>query len=426
MSELWSRENKFRVWLQIEVLVCEAWAEQGVIPAESARKIREKADFDLERIDHYDEITKHEVIAFLKAVSEHLGEEAKYLHLGLTSSDIMDTSLSFLMVEAMDVLIEDMSGIDKALTDLIERHKYQPMIGRTHGIHAEPITFGLKIAIFREEMRRNTKRLKDARENIRVGKISGAVGTYSNLNPYIEEYVCKNLSLKPARISSQIIQRDRHAQYISAIAITATTLDKLATEIRLLQQTELSEAFEPFRSGQKGSSAMPHKRNPILTENISGLSRVIRANTQVAFENMVLWHERDISHSSAERVIIVDSTTLLDFLLKRMENVLTGLEVSTEKMEENLSLSFGQVSSSRLLNSLIISGMDRDIAYDKLQDLSLKTKEGKRSLEQLALSDDEIGEFMDEDEIKACFDIDENLRYVDEILKRLDREDDLF
>jgi adenylosuccinate lyase len=425
MKDLWSRENKFGIWLQIEILVCEAWAKIGVITEEDVKLISDKADFSLERIDYYENLTKHEVIAFIKAVSENLGDESRYLHLGLTSSDIMDTSLSYLMVEAINIIIGETQKIKKILYELMNKYKYQPMIGRTHGIHAEPITFGLKMALFYEEIKRNLTRLESAKETISVGKLSGAVGTYSNLDPSIEQYVCNKLGLKPDTISSQIIQRDRHAEFLSALAITSTTLDKLATQIRLLQQTELSEVFEPFSKDQKGSSAMPHKRNPILNENVSGLSRVIRANVQVALENMVLWQERDISHSSAERIIIADSTTILDFQLRRTQKILKGLEISKENMAENLSKSTGQISSSILLNNLIIAGMHRDTAYDIIQTLSKKAIEKKKNLKELALKDKTINEILSNDEISDCFDMTKNLKHIDYIYDKLLEEDDV-
>ncbi|HEY3347038.1 MAG TPA: adenylosuccinate lyase, partial [Nitrospirota bacterium] len=317
MTAIWAPENKYRKWLQVEILACEAWAKLGRIPAESLKNIKKKADFNVARIDEIEQVVKHDVIAFLTAVADHVGEDSRFIHLGLTSSDVLDTALAIQMSEAMDILIADVKALMAVLKERAMEHKDTVMIGRSHGIHAEPLTFGLKMALWYDEMKRNLKRLEEAKEVAAYGKISGAVGTFANIHPSVEEYVCKKAGLKPAPCSTQIVQRDRHAEYMSALAITASSLEKFAVEIRHLQRTEVYEAEEFFAKGQKGSSAMPHKRNPIASENISGLARIIRGNSLAAYENIALWHERDISHSSVERVILPDSTILLDYMLQR-------------------------------------------------------------------------------------------------------------
>src|SRR5574341_263209 len=331
MAAIWEPENRFRLWLKIEILVCEAWAELGAIPREALAEIRVKAGFDIGRIDAIEREVKHDVVAFLTAVAERVGPAARYLHLGLTSSDILDTALACQMREAADLLLEDVAGLERILVDLATKHKATVMIGRTHGIHAEPTTFGLKLAMWVMEARRARERLLRAREVVSYGKLSGAVGTFANVPPRVEEYVCERLELKPEPISTQVIQRDRHAEYLALLAIVGASLDKFATEIRHLQRTEVREVEEPFSEGQKGSSSMPHKRNPVACEQISGLSRLLRSHVQAALENVALWHERDISHSSVERVILPDSTILLDYLLIRFREILERLRLYPEQ-----------------------------------------------------------------------------------------------
>jgi len=419
MADVWSRERRFDIWREIEILAVEAWAKLGRIPKKSAEVIRKKAGFSLERIDQLEEITNHEVVAFVQCLAESVGEDGRYIHLGLTSSDIMDTATSVQLVASADILLSGVERVQELLAELALRYKRTPTVGRTHGFHAEPTTLGLVFANFWAEMGRNHKRLADAREMVAVGKLSGAVGTYSNLEPDLERMVCEGLGLAPAPISSQILSRDRHAHFLTACAITATTLDRLAVEIRHRQRTEVGELYEPFGKGQKGSSAMPHKRNPIICERISGLARVVRAQALVGLENMVLWHERDISHSSAERVALPDSVIALDYILDKAVWVLSGLEVDEERMEAILMMTGGLLFSSRVLTALIDGGMERERAYEIIQGAAKRIWKEGGDLKELLLKDDALGEVLGEKVLSECFDLSYNLRYVDEIFERL-------
>ena len=419
MSQIWSLENKFKKWLEIEILACEAWAELGVIPGEAVAIIREKAEFNVGRILEIETETRHDVVAFTRCVSESLGGESKYVHYGLTSSDVVDTALSLLMKEAATIILNDIRALIAVLKEKAGEYRHTVMMGRTHGVHAEPTTFGLKMALFAAEMERNLIRLNQARDTISYGKLSGAVGTYANIDPFVESYVCKNLGLKPAPISTQVLQRDRHAEYMVTLSIIAGTLDKLATEFRSLQKTETREVEEPFYKGQKGSSAMPHKRNPVNCEQITGLARLVRSNAVVALENMALWHERDISHSSAERVIIPDSTILLNYMLKRMTRIVKDLHVYPENMQRNMELTLGLTYSQRVLLTLIRSGMKREEAYDLVQRYAMQAWAEKRPFSQLLAGDNEIVKILTPAGLKECFDPSYHLKRVDEILERM-------
>jgi len=377
-------ENKFRKWLQVEILACEAWARLGKIPQKALNNIKAKADFDIKRIDEIEKTVKHDVISFLTAVAEFVGPDSRYIHRGLTSSDILDTSLAILLREAADLIITDIRKLMDAIKKRAFEHKDTVMIGRSHGIHAEPITFGLKMALWYEEMRRNLARMERAREIISYGKLSGAVGTFANIPPSIEEYVCKKLGLKPAPVSTQVVQRDRHAEYFTTLAIIATSIEKIAVEIRHLQRTEVLEAEEPFTEGQKGSSAMPHKRNPVLSENLTGLARLVRGYANAAMENIPLWHERDISHSSVERVIAPDATILIDFMLARLTGLIRDLVVYPGNMKANLNKLKGLIFSQGVLLALTEKGVIRENAYQIVQRNAMKGMEGKQGLQRIA------------------------------------------
>ncbi|MDL1965704.1 MAG: adenylosuccinate lyase [Candidatus Desulfofervidus auxilii] len=419
MAKLWSLKNKYQKWLEIEILVCEAWAEKGVIPKEALVKIKEKASFSVERIAEIETQVKHDVIAFISNVEENIGPEGRYLHLGLTSSDILDTANAVLLKEAMEIILEDVEEVMSILREQAFTYKDTPMIGRSHGVHAEPITFGLKLALWYEEMRRNKKRLQQAKEDISYGKISGAVGTFAHLEPEIEEYVCPKLGLKPAPITNQIIQRDRYAHYFTALAILAGTIEKIALEIRHLQRTEVLEVEEPFTKGQKGSSAMPHKRNPIQCENLCGLARLVRTNAIAALENIALWHERDISHSSVERVIMPDSTILSDFMLHRLKKILANMEVYPERMLKNIYLTKGLIFSQALLLALVKKGLPRQKAYEMIQDCAMRVWQGEQDLKTQVLSHKEIKVYLTPAEIEKIFDLKYCLRHVDKIFARI-------
>lgn len=419
MAELWSAESKFKKWLEIEIIACEAWNKLGVIPDEALEKIKKNANFSVERINEIEKTVKHDVIAFIQCVSEYVGPEAKYIHLGMTSSDVIDTAFALLLREAADFIIEGIEKLMDAIREKAFLYKYTPMIGRTHGVHAEPITFGLKMAMWYEEMKRNRLRIKNARENINYGKISGAVGTYSHLNPFVEEYVCGKLGLKVAPISNQIIPRDHHAEYFTTLSIIACTLEKFATEIRHLQKTEVLEVEEPFTAGQKGSSAMPHKRNPVASENICGLARLVRSYTIASLENIALWHERDISHSSVERVIAPDATTLIDFMLQRMESIIRGMIVYPERMMENLEKTRGMIFSETILLRLIEKGLTRIEAYEIIQDIAMKAWNEKNEFRSLVKNDERIKKYLNEKEIDDCFDIKHSLKFVEYVFKRV-------
>lgn len=419
MGNVWTDQHRLELWLDIEIAACEGWAKLGKIPMEAVQVIREKAKFSWERVQEIEEVTHHDVLAFLTNVAEYVGDEAKHIHLGLTSSDVLDTALSLQLVEASDILLEKMDKLEAVLRQRALEHKDTLMMGRTHGIHAEPITMGLKFALWFEEIKRQKKRLEFAREEIRVGKISGAVGTFANIEPEVEEWVCKALGLNPAPVSTQVLQRDRHAFYMTTLAGIAATLDKMATEIRNLQRTDVHEVEEPFAKGQKGSSAMPHKKNPITAERICGLARVIRGNAQTALENVALWHERDISHSSAERVILPDSTIALDYMLLKMTRLIEGLRVFPEQMQANIDKVVGLIFSQRVMLALVGAGMSRETAYAFVQRNALKAWETKEEFKSLVLKDKEIGEYLTEQDISALFDFNYHTKHVNTIFKRV-------
>ena len=419
MGSIWEDENRYAKWLDVEIAACEAMSEEGTIPAKSLKVIKEKAGFSVERIMEIEEETKHDVIAFLTNVAEYVGPESRYIHLGLTSSDILDTSFALLLKEAMNFIIQDVEEFMKTLKKRAIEHKNTVMIGRSHGIHAEPITFGLKLAVWYSEMGRNLRRLEDALNVISYGKLSGAVGTFANISPRVEELTCKKLGLTPAKISTQIIQRDRHAEYFTALAILAGTLEKIAVEIRHLQRTEVLEAEEPFKKGQKGSSAMPHKKNPIGSENISGLARLVRSNSLAAMENIALWHERDISHSSVERVIAPDSTILIDFMLHRLDRIVSGLIVHPDNMINNLNKTKGLIFSQQVLIKLAEKGMERQKAYVMVQRNAMKVWESGQDFKELIMEDEDICRNLSKEEIEEVFDLDYHLKHVDEIFERV-------
>ena len=419
MAMIWEAENRFNKWLKIEILVCEALAELGDIPPEAIKNIKERARFDIKRIEEIERETKHDVIAFLTCVGEYVGEDSRYIHMGLTSSDILDTSMAILLREAADIIIADLECMLSVLKKKAYQHKDTVMIGRTHGIHAEPITFGMKIAVWYDETRRNLDRMRKAKDTIGYGKISGAVGTFAFIPPFVEDYVCQRSDLKPAPISTQIIQRDRYAEYLTTLAIIASSVDKFATEIRHLQRTEVLEAEEFFSGGQKGSSAMPHKRNPILSENLSGLARVVRSNSLAALENIPLWHERDISHSSVERIILPDSTMLVDFMLNRIIGLIDDLQVYPENMLNNLYRTHGLIFSQGLLLAITRKGVSREHAYEMVQRNAMRVWKENADFRCLILQDEVIMKHLTKDEVEECFDINWHLRYRDEIFQRV-------
>ena len=419
MKKIWSEESKFNKWLQVEIAACEAWAEIGTIPKEAIPKIK-KARFSLKRIAEILKITHHDMTAFLQAVAEGLGEESRFIHLGLTSSDIMDTALSLQLKEASKLLTQDVAELITALEDKAIEHKHTIMMGRTHGVHAEPITFGLKMALWAQEMKRNAARLAAAEKTISVGKLSGAVGTYATVPPEVEEKACIKLGLAPAPISSQIIQRDRHAQFITTLAIIASSLEKFATEIRGLQRTEVLEAEEPFAKGQTGSSAMPHKRNPELCERVCGLARLVRGYALTSMENIALWHERDISHSSNERITFPDSCLVLDYILNIFTSVMKGLKVYPENMRRNLELTQGLVFSQRVLIALIDKGLSRQKAYELVQQNAMKAWKEKTSFLELLKADPEVKGKLSDSDLASIFNYNYFSRYVDQVFQRLD------
>lgn len=418
MKAIWSQENKYRKWLDVEICACEALAEKGVVPAEALREIRKKADFTVERVDEIEAVTNHDVIAFLTCVAEYVGDASKYIHLGLTSSDVLDTALAVQIKEAGEQILQRMNKLRDVLLDKAKEHRNTIMIGRTHGIHAEPITFGLKMLLWVAETERNIKRMKSALETVSAGKISGAVGTYANIDPFVEEYVCKKLGLKPARVSTQVLQRDRHAEFITTLAVIGSSLDKFATEIRNLQRTDILEAEEYFKKGQKGSSAMPHKRNPITAERISGLARLLRGNAMVALENVPLWHERDISHSSVERVIIPDSTITLDYMLHKFTDIMANLIVYPENMKKNLDKTHGLIFSQRVLLALVDKGLSRERSYELVQRNAMRSWNKGENFKELLLGDADITAALPASEIEELFDFSYHLRHVDDIYRR--------
>ena len=419
IGAIWTEENRFRKMLEVEILACEAFAERGLIPKEAVKTIREKADIDVKMINEIEAKTNHDVVAFIKCVSSFVGDDAKYFHFGLTSSDVLDTGYSLQMVEAMDIIIADANKLLEALKEKAIKYKKTPMMGRSHGVHAEPITFGLKMAIYYREMQRNIERLKEARKTIAVGKISGSVGTFANVEPFVEEYVCEKLELEPARVSSQIIQRDRHAYYLNMIALAGATLEKIAVEVRGLQKTEIGEVQEYFAKGQTGSSSMPHKKNPIISERITGLARLLRGNATASLENVALWHERDISHSSVERVIVPDSTIILDYMLKKAETLISKLVVNEEKMLENIGYTKGIVYSQHIMLELIKKGATRLESYDIIQKAALKAYETEEEFKDILLKEDEMSKYMTSEEIEKCFNLEYHMRHIDEAFKNI-------
>jgi adenylosuccinate lyase len=425
MAAIWSATHKTDTWLQVELLVCEGWAREGEIPAEAMEKIRQ-ARYNMQRMQEIEQETHHDVISFLRSIQEQLGPEGRFIHLGLTSSDVLDTGLAAQLKEAGVLLTSTLAELVRVVGETAVQHKYTLMAGRTHGIHAEPITFGLKLALWVDELRRHQQRLATALEQVTVGKISGAVGTHATVPPQIEEFVCEQLGLGVAPISSQIVQRDRHAHFMTTLALIGSSLEKMAQEIRHLQRTELSEAFEPFGSGQQGSSAMPHKRNPELCERICGLARVLRGFAVTAMENVALWHERDISHSSAERIILPDATTLLHYMLHIFTNVISGLQVDTERMLVNLNMTGGLIFSQRILLALIEKGVDRQEAYKMVQRNAKKVWSmassgaivGPALVEALS-NDEEVSAYLTLDELKELTNTDYYTKYIDTSFKRV-------
>jgi adenylosuccinate lyase len=419
MGKIWEPQNRFAKWLQVEILVCEAMAKEGMIPEKSLDTIKKKARFSIDRIQEIEEEVKHDVIAFLTNVEEHVGPDARFIHMGLTSSDILDTAFALQLKEAMLIIIDDVGNLLLVLKDKAFEHKNTVMIGRSHGIHAEPITFGLKLAVWYSEMRRNLTRLEQALDVIGYGKISGAVGTFANIPPQIENYVCNQLDLRPAEISTQIIQRDRHAHYFTTLAILAGSIEKIAVEIRHLQRTEVGEVEEAFTPGQKGSSAMPHKKNPIGSENLSGLARLVRSNSLAAMEDIALWHERDISHSSVERVVAPDSSILIDYMLNRLTRMIKNLVVKKDNMARNLEKLKGLIFSQQALLALVAKGCSRQHAYSLTQRISLQAWNTGESFKQLLASDPDIQKYLDSKELEEIFSVNYHLKYVEEIFARV-------
>jgi adenylosuccinate lyase len=418
MMAIWEPQHRFDTWLRVELLACEAWAELGKVPREALAVIRKRAGYDLHRIQEIEREVRHDVVAFVSAVAERVGPEARYIHLGLTSYDVVDTALAVQLQEAASILIEELEALRLVLADLARRNKQTVMVGRTHSVHAEPLTFGLKLALWYAEAGRDLDRLRRAKETVACGKLSGAVGTFAHLPPFVEQYVCVRLGLTPAPISSQILSRDRHAEFLLTLALIGTSLDKFATEIRHLQRTEVLEVEEPFVEG-RGSSAMPHKRNPVACEQVSGLARLLRSYAQAGLENVPLWHERDISHSSVERVVLPDATILLDYLLVRFRGILEGLQTYPDRMRQNLEMTGGLVFSEAVLLALVEKGLSRDEAYRLVQGHAMKAWESREPFKPLLLADPEIRRHLSPAEIENCFDLGYHLRHLDEIFARV-------
>ncbi len=419
MTSLWEPENRYRAWLEVELLACEANAKLGLIPARALATIRKKAGFKIKRIDALEKAVKHDVIAFLTAVGEQVGPDSRYIHLGLTSSDVLDTSLASLMQRSSDIIIDDIRLVLKTLKQKALRYKKTVMIGRSHGVHAEPVTFGLKMALWYEEMQRSLERMLRARAVISVGKVSGAVGTFANIDPFVETYVCRKLGLTPEPVATQVVQRDRHAEFLATLALIASSIEKFSIELRHLQRTEVLEAEEYFSEGQKGSSAMPHKRNPISAENLSGLARVVRANSIAAMENIALWHERDISHSSVERIIIPDSTILIDYMLARFNALIDKLFVYPENMRRNMAISRGLFHSETVMLALVGKGITREAAYSLVQRNAMEVWKQGGDFKQRLMNDQDIRRYLSGGEIDECFDLSQTLKKVDYIFKRV-------
>ncbi|MEI0797085.1 adenylosuccinate lyase [Brachyspira intermedia] len=418
MGELWSLQNEFQVMLDVEIAACEAMAEIGEIPAEAVKNIKEKATFTVERIAEIEKETNHDIISFVTAVQENVGDGGQYIHKGLTSSDVKDTALAVMMKRSAEIILDDLKRLSEVLLRRAKEHKYTPCIGRTHGIHAEPMTLGLKFILWYDENERNIKRVEEAKKQVSVGKLSGAVGTYSNIDPRIEEIVCKKLGIEADKVSTQIIQRDRHAQYLTTLAIVASSLEKFATEIRNLQRTDIREAEEYFSEKQKGSSAMPHKRNPITCERISGLARIVRGNALASMEDITLWHERDISHSSVERVILPDSTIAVDYAINKFIDIVDKLLIYPEAMKANIEKTGGLIFSQRILISLVNKGIDRDNAYRWVQRNAMKRWLNNEDFRENVHKDEDITKYLSSQEIDDCFDYAYYLRNIDVIMKR--------
>ncbi|MBM3252963.1 MAG: adenylosuccinate lyase [Candidatus Omnitrophica bacterium] len=419
MKAIWSDENKFKKMLDVEILSCEALSKLGKISKSDLAIIKKKARFNIDRIKQIEEKTKHDVVAFIENISENIGSSARFLHMGLTSNDILDTTLACQMKASGDVIIDDLRKLLNVISKKAKKYKYTPIVGRTHGVHAEPITFGLKLALFYDETKRNLERMIKAKETISFGKISGAVGTYANIEPYVEEYACKKLGIKPSPISTQVISRDRHAEFLSTLALIGTTLERFATEVRHLQRTEVSEAEEFFSKGQKGSSAMPHKRNPVNSERICGLARLLRANAQAALENVTLWHERDISHSSVERIIIPDSCALIDFMLNEITKLVDNLLVYPENMKRNLGLTRGRLFSQHVLLTLIERGLSRLDAYSIAQEAAMRSYNENKDFKEILEKDKRITNILSKTDLGRCFSLKYHMRFVDKIYRRV-------
>jgi adenylosuccinate lyase len=421
MARVWSDQHKYETWLQVELAAADAMADAGLIPVDAATALRGTARFDVARIEAIEQVTQHDVIAFTTAVAEHAGPAARWLHFGLTSSDVIDTAQALQLIEACDLILHDLATVQRAIKERAFEHRRTPMIGRTHGVHAEPMTFGFKLALWYAELSRNIERIRRARETVRVGKMSGAVGTFAHLDPSIESDVCKRLGLEPAPISSQVIQRDRHAELMATLAITAASLEKFALEIRGLQKTEIGEVEEPFGKGQKGSSAMPHKRNPIGCEQIVGLARLLRGNAHAAVENVALWHERDISHSSVERVILPDSFLALDHMLRRFARIVAGMVVYPDRMRENLARSRGVIFSGQVLLELARCGVTREQAYEWVQRNAMRAFHEQKDFKTLLLADADVMRVLTPAQIDKAFDLNQQLRNVDPVFERVFR-----
>ena len=419
MGSIWTQKAKFERWLRVEIAVVKGWEEIGKVPKKTAEKIEEKATFNINRINEIEQTTRHDVVAFLENVKENLSEEGDYLHFGITSSDTIDTAMAIAMKDSSDIIIEDIEAVLNTLKKRAYEFKYTPMIGRSHGIHGEPISFGFVLALWYDEMNRNLSRMKQAKETVSYGKISGSMGTFANVEPVVEEEACRILGLKNARISSQIIQRDRYAEYMTTLAVIASTIEKISTQIRHYQRTEVREAEEFFHKGQKGSSSMPHKRNPVLSENLCGLARLIRGNALVALENVSLWHERDISHSSNERIIIPDSSIAMDFMLYRLNSILENLTVYEKNMLKNLNLTKGVIYSQRLMLKLVEKGADKIEAYNFVQKNAMESWEKEKDFRNLVSEDSFIKGLLSKDEINECFDPQYYLRNIDSIFNRV-------
>lgn len=422
MGAIWTEENRFQKWLDVEIAVCEVHAEMGTIPREAVEKIKRAARFSVDRINEIERTTRHDVIAFTTALAENIGPESRFVHFGLTSSDVVDTANALLMRDAATLALEDLDRLGQVLRRRAEEFKHTQMIGRTHGVHAEPTTFGLVLALYYADNERNKERLIAARDRISYGKISGAVGTFAHLDPEVEQRVCERLGLKPAPISTQVIQRDRYAEMLSTLAIITASMEKIALEVRHLQRTEVREAEEPFSAGQKGSSAMPHKRNPVTSEQICGLARVVRSNAQAGFENIALWHERDISHSSVERVIIPDSFILTDYLVRKTEWLIQGLAVYSSRMKANLDALGGVTVSGQLLLELTRKGVTREEAYQMVQPLAMRVWDEGANFRELVMGDERITQHLSRAELDALFDINNQLRNVDKIFEKVFKE----